>query len=60
MGGFSGFRRVRHVSVLTLLPLPFLTALPGKIIQVLRRVGTENPFFLIDEVDEIGRRIKGC
>ena len=30
-------------------------ALPGKIIQALKRVGTENPLVLIDEIDKIGR-----
>ncbi|KAF9439918.1 hypothetical protein P691DRAFT_768607, partial [Macrolepiota fuliginosa MF-IS2] len=34
-------------------------ALPGKIIQALKRVGTENPLVLIDEVDKIGRGING-
>ena len=36
-----------------------LSALPGKIIQALKRVGTENPLVLIDEVDKIGRGING-
>ena len=31
------------------------SALPGKIIQALKRVETENPLVLIDEVDKIGR-----
>ena len=35
------------------------SALPGKIIQALKRVGTENPLVLIDEVDKIGRGING-
>ncbi|KAG6893575.1 ATP-dependent Lon protease pim1, partial [Termitomyces sp. T32_za158] len=34
-------------------------ALPGKIIQALKRVGTENPLVLINEVDKIGRGING-
>ena len=34
-------------------------ALPGKIIQALKRVETENPLVLIDEVDKIGRGING-
>ena len=34
-------------------------ALPSKIIQALKRVGTENPLVLIDEVDKIGRGING-
>ena len=39
--------------------LRLLRALPGKIIQALKRVGTENPLVLIDEVDKIGRGING-
>lgn len=35
------------------------SALPGKIIQALKRVETENPLVLIDEVDKIGRGING-
>lgn len=35
------------------------SALPSKIIQALKRVGTENPLILIDEVDKIGRGHNG-
>jgi hypothetical protein len=35
------------------------SALPGKIMQALKRVETENPLVLIDEVDKIGRGING-
>lgn len=34
-------------------------AMPGKIIQCLKKVQTENPLILIDEVDKIGRGIQG-
>ncbi|KAH9003125.1 ATP-dependent protease La [Lactarius hatsudake] len=37
----------------------YVGALPGKIIQALKRVGTENPLVLIDEVDKVGRGING-
>ncbi|KAJ7055374.1 hypothetical protein C8F01DRAFT_1258989 [Mycena amicta] len=37
----------------------YVGALPGKIIQALKRVGTSNPLVLIDEVDKIGRGING-
>ncbi|EDR12043.1 uncharacterized protein LACBIDRAFT_189137 [Laccaria bicolor S238N-H82] len=37
----------------------YVGALPGKIIQALKRVETENPLVLIDEVDKIGRGING-
>ncbi|KAG8815923.1 ATP-dependent Lon protease pim1 [Serendipita sp. 400] len=36
-----------------------LSALPSKIIQALKRVGTENPLIMIDEVDKIGRGHNG-
>jgi len=39
--------------------LSMYSALPGKIIQALKRVETENPLVLIDEVDKIGRGING-
>ena len=39
--------------------LTMCRALPGKIIQALKRVETENPPVLIDEVDKIGRGING-
>jgi Lon-like ATP-dependent protease len=42
-----------------LICLVWCRALPGKIIQALKRVGTENPLVLIDEVDKIGRGING-
>ena len=41
------------------LTTAFFSALPGKIIQALKRVGTENPLVLIDEVDKIGRGHNG-
>ncbi|KAF8175850.1 ATP-dependent protease La [Pholiota molesta] len=37
----------------------YVGALPGKIIQALKRVETENPLVLIDEVDKIGRGHNG-
>ncbi|EMD33884.1 hypothetical protein CERSUDRAFT_117409 [Gelatoporia subvermispora B] len=37
----------------------YVGALPGKIIQALKRVGTENPLVLIDEIDKIGRGHNG-
>ena len=36
-----------------------IRALPGKIIQPLKCVGTENPLVLIDKMDKIGRCING-
>lgn len=37
----------------------YVGAMPGKIIQALKKVQTENPLILIDEVDKIGRGING-
>lgn len=33
----------------------YVGAMPGKVIHCLKRVQTENPLILIDEVDKIGR-----
>ena len=37
----------------------YVGAMPGKAIQALKKVGTENPLILIDEVDKIGRGYNG-
>ena len=37
----------------------YIGAMPGKVIQCLKKVGTENPLILIDEVDKIGRGVQG-
>ncbi|KAF9440471.1 ATP-dependent protease La, partial [Macrolepiota fuliginosa MF-IS2] len=37
----------------------YVGALPRKIIQALKRIGTENPLVLINEVDKIGHGING-
>lgn len=37
----------------------YVGAMPGKPIQALKKVGTENPLILIDEVDKIGRGHNG-
>jgi ATP-dependent Lon protease len=34
-------------------------ALPGRVIQEIRRVGCINPVFMMDEVDKLGREFKG-
>ena len=34
-------------------------AMPGKPIQALKKVGTENPLILIDEIDKVGRGHNG-
>ncbi|KAI7012001.1 ATP-dependent protease La, partial [Hortaea werneckii] len=37
----------------------YVGALPGRIIQALKKCQTENPLVLIDEVDKIGRGVQG-
>ena len=37
----------------------YIGAMPGKVIQCLKKVGTENPLILIDEVDKIGHGVQG-
>jgi ATP-dependent Lon protease len=37
----------------------YIGALPGQIIQALRRTGTNDPVFMLDEVDKIGRDFRG-
>ncbi len=37
----------------------YVGALPGRVIQTLRRVGSNNPVFMIDEVDKIGADFRG-
>src|ERR1700746_679791 len=37
----------------------YIGALPGQIIQALRRAGANDPVFMLDEVDKIGRDFRG-
>lgn len=37
----------------------YIGAMPGKPIQALKKVGTENPLILIDEIDKVGRGSNG-
>ena len=37
----------------------YIGSLPGKIIQMMKRAGTKNPLFLLDEIDKVGNDYRG-
>ena len=37
----------------------YIGSLPGKIIQLMKKAGTKNPLFLLDEIDKVGADYRG-
>jgi ATP-dependent Lon protease len=37
----------------------YIGSLPGKVIQMMKKAGTKNPLFLLDEIDKVGNDYRG-